>query len=301
MKSKTTWKLGFNAFWWDGLDREPVLDGCIGSLVDMGYQAVEFKVDSFGSQLNRDAIVRAAQKAEAAKLAVSNLVILRSLSQAEGRQQAVEDVSEAIRICAAAGIGALNIVSGAAAQVPAYPPESWWRSSTRPDPAAWEMLTQSVHELVKVAEAEGVDLALEACGGSLVCDFGTTLELLARCDHPRMKLTFDPSHYILAGQDVGVAIRRLGPRIRHVHLKDAVGRRGAIGEDFLFPLLGQGATDWPVFFQALRDVSYTGVLSVEFESFRLMEEIWQRDAVQAARLSKQAADRLIELYGQGVR
>jgi len=300
MASKAPWKLGFNTFWWEGLEREAALRACLDALVEIGYEAVEFKVDSFGLHPARAAIVRAAHAARKAGLTVSNLVILRTLAQPEKRERSVADVSEAIRICAAAEIGVLNFTSGGPAQVPRGSPDDWWMPPTQPDPAAFDTLTRSLEPLTEVAEAEGIDLALEACIGNLVCDFGTTLELLARCAHPRLNLTFDPSHYVLAGQDVGLAVRRLGRRIRHVHFKDAIGHAGALGRDFIFPILGEGGTDWAAFFAALRGVGYGGVLSVEFESFRFMSVVFKRDPVAAARLSKTAADAVLASYaGQG--
>jgi sugar phosphate isomerase/epimerase len=239
------WKIGFNTFWWEGLNNPKMLEACIGSLVEAGYDAVEFKVDSFGPHPAKD------------------------------------------------------FASGGAAQAPAYPPEEWWSPPTRPDPAAWDTLCRSLDALAKVADAEGVDLALEPVVGNLVCEFGTTMELLARCDHSRLKLTFDPSHYVLVGQDLGVAIRRFGEKIRLVHFKDAAGRAGAFGKTFIFPLLGEGSTDWPVFFDALSDIGYDGALSVEYEAFRFMALVWKGDPVPAQKLSKLAADALVKKYGSG--
>ena len=144
MKPGIPWKIGFNTFWWEGLDREDVLRGCLEALVDTGYEAVEFKVDSFGPHPNRDAVVRAAAAARKAGLTVSNLVILRNLSQAQAAQAGVRDVAEAVRICAAADIGALNFTTGGAGQVPAASEEEWWVPPTRQDPAAWDTLTRFV-------------------------------------------------------------------------------------------------------------------------------------------------------------
>jgi len=297
METLSEWKIGFNTFWWEGLDRHDSLQGCVDSLVEIGYDAVEFKVDSFGPHPNKQAIVAGAKAAREAGLIVSNLVILRGLSQADAADKSVADIAEAIRICAEAEIGVLNFATGGAAQVPAYPEDQWWQVPTRTDPKAWDTLTGSLEALVEIAETEGVDLAIEPCVGNLVYDFGTALEMLARCDHPRLRLTFDPSHFVLAGQDLDLAIRRFGDRIRHVHMKDAVGSTGLSGKGWLFPILGEGVTDWPVFFNALRDIGYNGVLSIEFESFRFMDDVWQCDPVAPAKILKLAADGVIKQYG----
>ena len=70
--------------------------------------------------------------------------------------------------------------------------------------------------------------------GNIVHDFGTMLALFKKFDHPRLMVTFDPSHYVLAGQDIGLAIRTLGTKIRHVHFKDAAGRSRRDGQPVLY-------------------------------------------------------------------
>ena len=59
---KKEWKLGFNTFWWEGLDKLGKLRDCIKSLVEIGYDAVEFKIDSFGTENPRKAVIRAATR-----------------------------------------------------------------------------------------------------------------------------------------------------------------------------------------------------------------------------------------------
>ena len=296
---KKEWKLGFNTFWWEGLDKLGKLRDCIKSLVEIGYDAIEFKLDSFGTEEPRKAVVRAAQEARKAGLIVSNLVILRGIGAPETSHKSIADVSDAIHICGEAGIGVLNMVTGGPARVPTCSPDEWWEMpQTRIHPATWDTLVQSLDLLTQVAEKEKVDIALEACMGNIVHDLGTMLALFKKFDHPRLKVTFDPSHYVLAGQDIGLAIRMLGAKIRHVHFKDAAGRIGEMGSGFIFPFLGEGMTDWHLFFEALRDINYSGVVSIEFEAFRFMEVVWKCDPVPPARLSKLAADAIIKKYAK---
>lgn len=296
---KREWKLGFNTFWWEGLDKLGKLRDCIKSLVEIGYDAVEFKLDSFGTEEPRKAVVRATQEAKKAGLVVSNLVILRAIGVPETAHKNVEDVINAIRICGEAGIEVLNMVTGGPTRIPTSSSDEWWEMpQTRIHPDTWDTLIRSLETLTKVADEEKVDLALEACMGNIVHDLGTMLALFKKYDHPRLMVTFDPSHYVLAGQDIGLAIRTLGNKIRHVHLKDAAGRVGEMGSGFIFPFLGEGMTDWSLFFEALKDINYNKVVSIEFEAFRFMEVVWKRDPVPAARLSKIAADGLIKKYAK---
>ena len=94
------------------------------------------------------------------------------------------------------------------------------------------------------------------------------------------------------GNDIPWAVRQWGPRIRHVHLKDAVGRPGMFGETFIFPLLGEGLVPWADLLTALDDIGYQGYLSVEFESWDYYRQILGNDPVAAARLSLELLGRL---------
>ncbi len=137
-----------------------------------------------------------------------------------------------------------------------------------------------------------MQLAVEGVFGHLVHDYYTTLELLRHYDSPALGINLDPSHGVLVGNDIPWVIRQLGSRIRHVHLKDAVGRPGMFGDTFVFPLLGEGVVPWADFFAALDDIGYEGYLTVEFESWDYYRQVLGSDPVEAARLSLQILARL---------
>lgn len=83
---------------------------------------------------------------------------------------------------------------------------------------------------------------------------------------PNVKANFDPGNMILYGAgDPVAAIRTLGHRIGHVHVKDAVGsdRPGEIWGKEVAP--GNGQVDWPAFLGALDEVGYRGPLVIERE------------------------------------
>ena len=150
---------------------------------------------------------------------------------------------------------------------------------------AWDMVRAAFDVLVPLAEAARIDLAVEGVFGHLVHDYYTTLELLRHYDSPRLGVNFDPSHGILVGNDIPWAVRQWGSRIRHFHLKDAVGRAGMFGETFVFPLLGEGQVPWAEFFGAVEAIGYEGYLSVEFESWEYYRQVLGNDPLAAARLS----------------
>jgi sugar phosphate isomerase/epimerase len=56
-------------------------------------------------------------------------------------------------------------------------------------------------------------------------------------------------------------IKKFKNKIIHVHLKDFKGK----SEDFSFPPLGQGSIPFEKVFDSLKEISYNGAFSVEYE------------------------------------
>lgn len=80
---------------------------------------------------------------------------------------------------------------------------------------------------------------------------------------PNFGACVDTGHFIRSGQDPVQAIRRLGPRVQGVHLKDA------LDEGFFASgcLLGDGRLDLEGCLRALREIGFAreGALSIEYE------------------------------------
>jgi sugar phosphate isomerase/epimerase len=69
----------------------------------------------------------------------------------------------------------------------------------------------------------------------------------------------DLSHVVAVGDDEVDAVRRLGDRIRHVHLRDALPGQINIS-------IGRGQVDFPAAIDALTAAGYTGHYSLELET-----------------------------------
>lgn len=161
--------------------------------------------------------------------------------------------------------------------------------------AAWDRVLTSTEIFVKRAEELGVDLGVEGVFGMVCHGFFTTRHLIETFDSPRLGVNYDPSHDVLVGlEDVDWVIRQWQQkkRIKHVHLKDAVGT--SEGGRFLFPMLGEGRINWTAFFAALEDTGYDGCMSVEYESFHYYDTVLKKDVREAARLSMEQIMRLQE-------
>lgn len=79
--------------------------------------------------------------------------------------------------------------------------------------------------------------------------------------HPNVGACVDTGHFIRSGIDPVEAIRRFGARVHGVHLKDFVSE-GALADGCI---LGAGLLKLEAVFGALREIEFSGALSLEYE------------------------------------
>ena len=115
---------------------------------------------------------------------------------------------------------------------------------------------QRLTKLVRLAEVEGIMLALATHRGTLTEDPDTTVELCQRV--AGLCLTFDPSHYI-AGPHADKNLDALFPYVRHVHLRDT-GR----GPNQFQVRVGQGEVEYGRIVAQLARYRYDRLLTVHF-------------------------------------
>jgi sugar phosphate isomerase/epimerase len=136
---------------------------------------------------------------------------------------------------------------------------SYWRT-TEPD-RCYDRLADALHALADEAARRGVIIGLE---NEHACNVGTGEEasrMLARIDHPALKLVWDPANASILGEKpFPNGYQTLDPnRIAHVHAKDCYVKDhkpewGPVGE------MGIG---WRSQIDALRRDGYAGWISLE--------------------------------------
>lgn len=112
--------------------------------------------------------------------------------------------------------------------------------------------------VVEHAEREGILLLIEPEPGLLLETVDQYLEFADKISSPYLGLNFDIGHAFCVGDDPPSAIRRLGARIRHVHLEDIAPTRV---HHHLIP--GEGAIDFATTLQALQQIGYSGWITIE--------------------------------------
>lgn len=141
--------------------------------------------------------------------------------------------------------------------------------------AGWEALVRLIDAIAERATASGHPVVFHPHGGTFIENPAEVERLLASTRPDRMGLCLDVGHYIVGGGDPVTAIRTMGDRVTHVHLKDVDpaglarlragaldGLRHAIRER-VFTELGAGILDLDGVIDALAERGYAGWLMVE--------------------------------------
>jgi sugar phosphate isomerase/epimerase len=128
----------------------------------------------------------------------------------------------------------------------------------------WRWFLDAVTETATYAHGQGLELGIEAVFGNLCRSTADYHQLSLDLPDVPYFINYDPSHLIVHGDDPVELVRNQGHRINHVHMKDGAGRY----PDFTFPPLGHGEVDFQEIADELRQHSYQGFLSVEYEAYQ---------------------------------
>lgn len=142
-------------------------------------------------------------------------------------------------------------------------------------PDGWNRLAEGVRRAVDVCRERGYEPTFHHHAGTFVEAPEEIQTLLDRTD---VGLCLDTGHMLLGGGDPVQAVRDWGPRINHVHLKDArmsviqrlIEDRAPMIEvwrRYAFSALGQGDLDVNGVLQGLTASAYAGWLVVEQDRF----------------------------------
>ncbi|WP_112383277.1 sugar phosphate isomerase/epimerase family protein [Sphingomonas carotinifaciens] len=193
---------------------------------------------------------------------------------AERQAWAVEQVKMAARASANLGLSAHATFPGALAWPYVYP---WPQRPAGLVEEAFAELARRWVPILDVFEDAGVDCAFEVHAGEDVHDGASWERFLAAVnEHPRARLLFDPSHFVLQQLDYLDFIDRYHDRISCFHVKDAefnpTGRSGVYGgyQDWVdragrFRSLGDGQVDFSGIFSRMAQYGYAGWAVLEWE------------------------------------
>ncbi len=142
--------------------------------------------------------------------------------------------------------------------------------------AEFRKLAERIEIVAGIFGGQGIDLIFET-GQETADDLGAFFDHLEGRGVTNVGVNFDPANMILYDKgDPIEALRKLLPRVRSIHIKDAI-RTGTPGEWGAEAVVGEGQVDWPAFVRILAEGDYSGDLHVERE--------WGDDRVGDARMA----------------
>ena len=120
----------------------------------------------------------------------------------------------------------------------------------------------SLGKLATMAEKHGVTLCVKAHVGSSIDNTPTTLQAMAAISSPNFGIDMDPSHIHRAGENPSEALKAVISRVKHVHIRDCLGRQQGPGSPET-QANGRGDIDLPGYINVLLDHGYSGPVDLE--------------------------------------
>ena len=161
-----------------------------------------------------------------------------------------------------------------------------------PDPAfARETNLLLFRAILPIAEEEGVILCIEnmpmtrhALSPAL-----PMYEFVRELDHPNLCMCLDTGHANVFGHDCGDIVRTIAPVLKVLHVHDNMGDK----DSHLYPF--EGTVNWDSFINALREVGFDGVMSIEstLKERDMTADGHFEEAKKAANLARKLADAVV--------
>lgn len=184
---------------------------------------------------------------------------------AEPRRERGEHLDRLLDLTAAVGAEALVLPCGALDHEPVAELDT-----------DLDRVAEELGSAAQAAHKRGLELWTESLHVlRLSWNLERALELAARLDGTPVRHVLDASHAVASGGTFEAAARALGPRIAHVHLRDAVP--GDIHRS-----IGAGAVDFAGGLSALRELGYAGHFTLELETRDLTHDERPAAAARAA-------------------
>lgn len=135
---------------------------------------------------------------------------------------------------------------------------SGWGQFDEPEEEGWKRALDSLHQIVKRAEIEGVDVMFETLlpnESNLANSLASTRRILENIQSDRFFLCADTVVVCREGKSLKDYFESFGPRIRHIHLND--------GTPTGHLTWGDGTQDLKAHLETLENQSYSGYMTLE--------------------------------------
>lgn len=122
--------------------------------------------------------------------------------------------------------------------------------------------TDLLAKMAEKASTYGVTLCVKAHVGACIYNTPTTLRAMEKISSPAFGIDMDPSHIYRAGEDPAWALSQVLPRVKHLHIRDCLGKGPGPGTP-PNQACGRGDIDLMAFCKVLVDGGYSGPVCLE--------------------------------------
>jgi len=260
-------------FQWD-----PPYEDCIRRVSSLGFRAIEligWNQDYLTNYYTPTKITELKSCLDGEGLELSQFVSTpHDLSSGDKgkREAAVEHWRRTVDVGTELGAKLINMVSSHAfamrdtveiPRITTKPLVQQYATRNVPRGVDWDQnfrdYVDALKSCAKICERAGVTMTVEPHPGRYLANTDGALRLLEHVDSKAMGINFDPSHTFPVGDFPDITVYRLGKHIKHLHVSDNDGVTNVHWRP------GEGKIDWKAMFQALKDVGYDGVVSIEME------------------------------------
>jgi len=285
---------------WNNVDVEELRlgtdpDNILDEIARVGYEGTQL-----GLGFPEGAALRSALATRGLRLAEVYAALPATAAGLDG--DALENGRERLRLLHDGGGEVLCVALDGSGEREAFAGRASDPATPRFADSAWAGLVAVLHTLADEAIDAGHRLAFHPHAGTFIETPVEVERLLDATDAQRVGICLDVGHYLVGGGDPVDALRRLGQRVTHVHLKDvdpevlAAMRSGAL-QGFgrairarIFTELGAGALDLMGCLRVLAERGYDGWLMVEQDSS------WS-PAPEAAAIGRRVLAHALEVIG----
>jgi len=285
-------KVGSVSWNFRGIGSGPPMDEPIDAVDEMGFDAIELIVarsEEFDTYWKEPVLSQLRKKLDNYHLEVSQFVLfqyavagLSSLDDNE-RNRSLEVFERGCKVAAALHAPMINIVAPWARELKGpheYLPRYYAVTEGAPEvkyhidipegfdfDAVWEKFVETVRKATAMAKACGIRFSMENHTHTLIPDAMAFRMLWDRIRDPALGMNLDIGWIQLQREYPPLAVYQAGERLMNVHIRDIDG----VGLRFVG--IGEGVMDFPGVIKALKDIGYSGYLTIEQDAVPDMRDV----------------------------
>lgn len=132
--------------------------------------------------------------------------------------------------------------------------------------ALWTLYVEMLRRCLRYVQSAGMEFYIEGHANVIVGNSDAMLRLFDNIPDADFGVNFDTAWHLIQREYPQMALRKLGRRVRHLHLRDGDGMA-----NYKLPC-GMGIIDWVDVFKTLDDIGFDGYASFEIGAFADMEQ-----------------------------